>query len=119
MSTIGPIAVALDTVDLAGADGAVWSLPHDGDLDANLVKLSPGAGMAAHRNTEVDVLVVVISGAGTLTVDGHTVEVDRHHLVRIPQGTLRSVEAGPGGLVYLSVHRARPGLRIGPARPAD
>ena len=32
MSTIDPVAVALDAVDLAGADGTEWSLPHDGDL---------------------------------------------------------------------------------------
>jgi hypothetical protein len=31
VSTIDPVAVALDAVELAGDDGAVWSLPHDGD----------------------------------------------------------------------------------------
>jgi quercetin dioxygenase-like cupin family protein len=110
-----PAGVALDAVDLTGADGAVWSLPHDGDLDANLVKLGPGGAMAAHRNAEVDVLVVVIAGEGTVSIDGHDIEVSQHHLVRIPKGTLRRVTAGATGLVYLSVHRARAGLGIGPA----
>lgn len=33
----GTRPAALDDIDLTGADGAVWSLPHRGDLDANLV----------------------------------------------------------------------------------
>src|SRR5581483_6316407 len=51
-----------------GADGAVWSI-ETGDLDANLVRLGPGGAVSTHRNDEVDVLVVGIDGAGTLTVD--------------------------------------------------
>lgn len=106
--------VALDAVDRGGADGALWSLPHDGDLDANLVKLSPGAEVAAHSNTEVDVILVVLAGGGTLTIDGEAVILGPHHLVRIRKGTHRHLEAGPDGLVHLTVHRARQGLRIGP-----
>ncbi|MEW6470905.1 MAG: cupin domain-containing protein [Actinomycetota bacterium] len=114
--TSTPDAVALDGLDLTGADGAVWSLPHRGDLDANLVKLAPGSHVAGHHNDEVDVLLVVLAGHGTLTVDDEALAVGTHHLVRIPRGADRRLEASAAGLVYLSVHRARTGLQISPAR---
>jgi quercetin dioxygenase-like cupin family protein len=109
-----PEIVDLEAVDRGGADGAVWSLPHDGDLDANLVKLGPGGSIAEHRNAELDVLVVVLAGGGDVTVDGVVHRLRPHHLVRIPKGARRSLRAGPAGLVHLSVHRARSGLGIGP-----
>ena len=34
---MAPVVADLGSVDLSGGSGAVWSLPHDGDLDANLV----------------------------------------------------------------------------------
>jgi quercetin dioxygenase-like cupin family protein len=115
------ITVNLAGIDVSGADGAVWSLPHDGDLDANLVKLAPGGRIPEHRNDEVDVVILVVSGSGHLVVDGKAVVVRPHHLARIPKGVRRSVEAGPAGVVYLTVHRARAGLRVGlrDDRPSD
>jgi quercetin dioxygenase-like cupin family protein len=107
------VTVNLSAIDVGGADGAVWSLPHDGDLDANLVKLGPGGRITEHRNDEVDVVVLVVSGSAHLVVDGKAVVVRPHHLARIPKGARRSVEAGPAGVVYLTVHRARAGLRVG------
>jgi quercetin dioxygenase-like cupin family protein len=107
-------AVDLAGIDRSGSDGAVWSLPHDGDLDANLVKLGAGAGIGAHRNDEVDVLLVGVAGEGVVTVDGaeHPLRVNTLLLVR--KGTQRGIAAATGAeLVYLSVHRARAtGLQI-------
>lgn len=40
------IVVDLGATDTRGRDGVVWSLPHGGDLDANLVRLGGGGGMA-------------------------------------------------------------------------
>jgi quercetin dioxygenase-like cupin family protein len=115
------VTVNLAGIDVSGADGGVWSLPHDGDLDANLVKLAPGGQIPEHRNAEVDVVVVVVSGSGHLLVDGASVVLRPHHLARIPKGARRSVAAGPAGVVYLTVHRARAGLRVGSRgdRPTD
>jgi len=57
------ITVNLAGIDVGGADGAVWSLPHDGDLDANLVKLGPGGRIDEHRNDEVDVVYLTVHQA--------------------------------------------------------
>jgi quercetin dioxygenase-like cupin family protein len=106
------------TVDLAtaadagSAGGAVWSLPHDGDLDANLVVLHAGESIGAHVNREVDVLVVVRRGSATLTVDGDVFELDAGRLALVPHSRSRSIVAGDDGVEYLSIHRRRSGLRI-------
>ncbi len=95
-----------------GSGGAIWSLPHGGDLDANLVRLDPGAGIDSHVNNEVDVLVFVQSGTATLTVDGDTTHLGPDHLALIPKGSRRTVIAGGAGITYLSVHRRRGLLNI-------
>ncbi len=96
-----------------GPGGAIWSLPHGGDLDANLVRLDPGSEIGAHVNNDVDVLVFVQSGAGELTVDRRERQIDANHLALIPKGSLRSIVAGTTGMTYLSVHRRRSPLSIG------
>ena len=96
-----------------GPEGAIWSLPHGGDLDANLVRLDPGSEIGAHVNDDVDVLVFVRSGTGNLAVDGRERRLDADHLALIPKGSLRSIVAGPEGMTYLSVHRMRSPLSIG------
>jgi quercetin dioxygenase-like cupin family protein len=105
------------TVDLysvdADGDGVVWSLPHGGDLDANLVHLASGAEMGAHVNDEVDVLFIGVDGVGAVTVDGTRHDFRGGTLVAAPRGAERHIAAGPSTkLVYLTVHVARPGLRI-------
>ncbi|MFT2020017.1 hypothetical protein ACMA1D_29900 [Streptomyces sp. 796.1] len=40
-------------------------------------------------------------------------------LVWLPRGSRRAVAAGPDGLVYLTVHRRRPGLTIGAPAPVE
>ncbi|MDG2111081.1 MAG: cupin domain-containing protein [Actinomycetota bacterium] len=111
-----PGATFADLASVVGVGGAVWSLPHGGDLDANLVRLEPGGAIGEHVNVEVDVLISVQAGEGLLAVDGtqHRLAADRVALV--PKGVSRSIEAGPAGLTYLSVHRGRGPLDIGPSR---
>ena len=106
------VVVDLAAVDTTGADGVAWALPPGEDLNANLVVLGAGGRIDLHRNAEVDVAMVVVSGAGELIIDGETHSLHRHVLAHIPKGTERQVDAGPAGLVYLSLHRSRPGLRI-------
>lgn len=98
-------------------NGAVWSLPHGGDLDANLVRLEPGRSIGEHVNDEVDVLVFVQSGSGDLRLGDTRVDLASDHLVLIPRGVVRAIAAGQAGITYLSVHRRRGPLAIGDVAP--
>lgn len=93
--------------------GALWRLAEAGrQLDANLVRLPPGATVEAHTERDVDVLLLPIAGNGTLHSGEESIALATHALTWLPRGSRRSITAGPGGLAYLTVHRARTGLRI-------
>lgn len=109
----GLVLVDLDAV-ATGAAGVAWHLPHDGDLDANLVRLGPGGAIGGHRNDEVDVLIVVRSGTAGLAVDGDRAGLGQGSIAMVPRGAVRAITAGPDGVEYLSIHRRRVGLTIGP-----
>lgn len=102
----------LGDVPLEGPDGVVWSIAAGYELNANLVRLSPGGGVGAHVNDEVDVLVVVLAGTGTLRVDGTAASLDADRVAVVPRGARREIAAGAAGLLYLTVHRQRGPLRI-------
>lgn len=110
-----PVVARLDELAASlapGGDGAVWSLPHDGDLDANLVVLHGGGSIGEHVNREVDVLVLVRTGSMTLTVDGEPTALVAGSLALVPRDRSRAIAAGDAGVEYLSIHRRRSGLRI-------
>ena len=111
-------AVADRTEVVADGNGVVRSLPRGADLDANLVHLDPGAVIAAHRNDDVDVLIVVRSGVAELTIDTRPCQLVADLVVLIPRGTRRAVVAGPAGITYLSVYRRRGPLTVGASRDA-
>ena len=93
--------------------GALWRLDGE-DLQANLVRLGSGDRIQPHRNDEVDVLVVVISGRGELTLGGQVYLLAPMALVHVPKGAVRAMVAVDGPLAYLSVHRRRSaGLQVG------
>jgi quercetin dioxygenase-like cupin family protein len=110
-------ALVTDLVDIGEVGGAVWSLPHGGDLDANLVRLAPSARIAEHVNRDVDVLVVVRRGGGELVVGGTTHALTETTVAMVPRDSTRSIRAGADGLDYLSIHRRRDPMQIG-RRPA-
>jgi quercetin dioxygenase-like cupin family protein len=97
-----------------GGGGVVWSASPG--FHANLVVLDPHGRIEPHRNDEVDVLVVVLDGAGRIEVDAAPVEVAAGDAVVVPSHTTRSLRAGAGGMRYLSVHAQRRGLAVGPRR---
>ena len=72
--------------------GALWQLDGE-DLQANLIWLGRGDRIESHRNDEVDVLVVVISGQGELTLDGQVHPLAPMILAHIPKGTIRALVA--------------------------
>lgn len=104
----------VDVAQVGGESvGAIWSLPHDGDLDANLVELHGGREIGEHVNTEVDVFVVVWHGTGEIAIDGRTLPLRPGVATLVPKGTNRTIRAGRAGMRYLTVHRRRGPLTIG------
>ncbi len=116
--TVGgePTVVDLGSTDIRGRAGVVWSLPHGGDLDVNLVRLHADGGIGPHVNDEVDVVISVIAGGGQLVTDGATHDLCGDVLAMVPRGSTREVRAGADGVTYLSIHRRRVGLAIGTNR---
>lgn len=111
-----PVVVDLGTTDTTGPAGVVWSLPHGGDLDANLVHLDPGGAIPPHVNDDVDVIISVVGGRGHLIVDDTSHFLHGDVLAVIPKGTCREIQADHRGLTYLSVHRRRGPLGIATSR---
>jgi quercetin dioxygenase-like cupin family protein len=108
--------VVTGIVDLAAGDGPgpVWGTASH-DLNATLLVWPRGGGTPEHVNAERDVLVVVLDGSGTVTVDGVPSAIGAHQAVLIDRGASRRLEAGPDGIRYLSVHLRRAGLQVAPA----
>jgi hypothetical protein len=111
-----PVLVT-DLVDIEEVGGAVWSLPHGGDLDANLVRLASNACIPEHVNRDVDVLLVVRSGGGELVVDATAHALTETTVALVPRDSSRSIRAGDAGLDYLSIHRRRAAMQIRSRRP--
>ncbi|WP_225826634.1 cupin domain-containing protein [Streptomyces naphthomycinicus] len=112
--------VLCDTRALAEAPrvpgGVLWKLAESGrQLDANVVRLPPGGRVSAHTEAQLDVLVLVVAGDGTLGKGPSDAAepLTAGALVWLPHGAARSVTAGAAGLTYLTVHGRRPGMRIG------
>ncbi|MFF4148124.1 hypothetical protein ACFY0A_44340 [Streptomyces sp. NPDC001698] len=99
--------------------GVLWKLAEPGrQLDANVVRLAPGTGVAPHREPDLDVLLFVVAGGGVLGAGtgDEPRQLTEGATVWLPHGSTRSLTAGPEGLACLTVHRRRPGMRI---RPRD
>ncbi|MGA5518189.1 hypothetical protein [Streptomyces pseudogriseolus] len=110
--------ILCDTAALAAAvgddrAGALWRLAESGrQLDANVVRLPPGHRVDTHREPDLDVLLLVLAGHGTLTAPDGEHPLPTGALTWLPHGSTRSLSAGPAGLTYLTVHRRRPGMTI-------
>jgi quercetin dioxygenase-like cupin family protein len=97
----------------AGRAGVVRSLQGSSELNANLVRFETDGGIGEHVNDEVDVLIVGVSGSGSIQVDGEEHLVSNGTMIFVPRGTWRSIRATPVDFAYLSVHRRRGPLQIG------
>ena len=100
--------------------GAAWKLQaRERDLDANVIVLPPEGGIDAHPGPNLDVLIHVLSGGGTLTTEMDTIDLSPGALVWVPRRSRRQFAAGPDGLRYLTVHQRRQALVLeSPARRA-
>jgi quercetin dioxygenase-like cupin family protein len=107
----GVIAMAANQ-DLAGA---AWKLAEPArDLDANIVRLRPGGSIGRHAGPDLDVLLLILDGTGRLNTAAGPVELRQGALLWLPRRSEREFTAGPGGLAYLTVHRRRQSLVVGP-----
>lgn len=93
----------------AGAAGAVWG-QQSADLAVNLVVFSIGDGVAAHINSEVDVLLVGITGEGAVEIDGARRLLRARQALLIPKGASRAIQSRSDPFAYLSCHRRRAGI---------
>jgi quercetin dioxygenase-like cupin family protein len=113
----GDLGHAADLRSLAvgsrGSSGTVWTLEGSEDLNANLVRFPAGWGVEEHVNEDVDVVLVGVSGEGSVAVDGEEYEMRPGNLVFAPKGSRRSITSVSDDFAYLSVHRRRSGPRIG------
>lgn len=109
-NTVELTHAAVDAADVA------WKLEFaDRHLDSNLIRLAAGGEIASHAGGEVDVLVHVTAGDGTLGTEAEDVPVTAGDLVWLPRRSQRAFHAGPDGLSYLTVHTHRePSLTIEP-----
>ena len=97
------------------ASGAAWRLEvADRDLDANLITLPPHGAIDAHTGPDLDVLIHVLSGGGTLTTELHPIDLAPGQLLWLPRRSRRQFDAGAKGLRYLTVHRRREALVLAP-----
>ncbi|WP_435130739.1 hypothetical protein [Actinacidiphila sp. bgisy144] len=118
---LGALSAAAESAGADGADegaaapaGALWRLTEPGrQLDANLVRLPPDARVEARTEGDLDVLLAVVAGGGTLGGAPDPQPLAPGSLVWLPHGAARSLAAGAAGLSYLTVHRRRPGMKIG------
>ena len=108
-----------DAFSASGAEaGSVWRLePSERGLDANVIALPAGDEIRAHIGPELDVLIVVVSGSGTLETAAESIALEAGGIVWLPPRSHRRFVAGDDGLRYFSVHTRKPGLGIrSPAR---
>jgi uncharacterized protein (DUF2249 family)/quercetin dioxygenase-like cupin family protein len=101
------------------AGGAVWTLQaRERDLDANVIALPADGAIETHVGPDLDVLIHVLSGTGTLTGERGALQLGPGALVWLPRRCRRAFRAGPAGLCYLTVHQRRQALVLetGPGR---
>ena len=96
---------------IAERAGPLWGTETD-DLNATLLTWPHGSGPPEHVNSERDVLLVVLAGSATITVDGEAQLVEPGQVIVIEKGSARQITAGTDGVRYLSVHTRRGPLQI-------
>ena len=107
-------------IDLLSGSGVgpLWGMAST-DLNATLLVWPPGYTVAEHVNDDLDVLVIVLGGHGTATIDGQSHALATGSAILVACGTRRRIHAGNTGLRYLSVHRRRGLLQIQGAAGAE
>ncbi|MCD6057531.1 MAG: Cupin 2, conserved barrel [Thermomicrobiales bacterium] len=114
--TKGRAGLSESAARAATGPGAAWTRQSE-DLNVNLLVFAMGEGVAEHVNTEVDVLLVGIAGAGAVTIDETRHILSAGQALVIPKSARRSTTGVSAPFAYLTCHRRRAGLR--PSRNRD
>ncbi len=93
--------------------GVIWSPDTGSDLNANLVHFGTGQDVGDHVNDEVEMIVLGVSGSGSVTIDREEHTLSAGILVFMPTGARRSTVSTSEGFASLTVHRRRRPLQIG------
>jgi quercetin dioxygenase-like cupin family protein len=110
MAPEGNPAAVVDLLGRAGT-GALWGMA-SAELNATLLAWPPGQGLDEQTASDLDVLVIVLEGGGTATVDGQEHELRPGSALLVEKGRTRGITAGAHGVRYLSVHRRRGPLQV-------
>lgn len=105
-----------DALARQGLTGPIWATETD-DLDCTLLQWNEGHEIASHVNDEVDVVMTVLQGEGTIEIDGAKMMLKQGGIVVIPKGAERRIIAETTPLVYLNVHKRRRRLVPQSGRP--
>jgi quercetin dioxygenase-like cupin family protein len=104
-SILPPVDLA-SLVANAGGRRIAWRHASQ-DLNVNLIVLHAGEKITSHRNDEVDVLIVGVSGKGEITVDDATYLIAPETVILIPCGAQRGLCACEAPFAYLTCHHQR------------
>jgi quercetin dioxygenase-like cupin family protein len=104
--------VDVEDVEPAGPAGAVRFLRRAVGATAfgfNWFELPPGAAGPEHDETgsEQEEVMIVLAGAGTLTIDGEPVSLAPRRIVRLDPEAVRQVRAGDEGITFVSIGAPR------------
>lgn len=83
------------------------------DLDITVLAWPEHYSIESHVNSEVDVVMIVISGCGIAIVDGERYEMRLGSMLIIKKGSERSIESRSVDFRYINVHKRRRGLMPG------
>ena len=96
-------------LEMATVQGPIWSHTTE-DFNINLLRFKAGEGIDLHVNPEVDVIGVVVEGAGQRIIGSDIQTVELGHIFIIPRGAPRAIRALRAIFAYVSCHRRRAGL---------
>lgn len=95
-SVLCDVGLALADIPAMSA-GVLWRLTQAGrQLDANLVHLAPREQIGYHTEPDLDVLLVVVSGDGSLSTHNGLLQLTVGLLVWLPRGAARRRGGGIG-----------------------
>ncbi|MEQ1822170.1 MAG: cupin domain-containing protein [Fimbriimonadaceae bacterium] len=96
---------------------AIWSIETE-DLDVTLLSWDDCGGVAPHVNSEVDVVMIVLSGSGLVKVGDEQQNLDAGAIIVIPKSLKREVHCTSKRLTYLNVHKRRRKMQPNMVRPS-